>query len=175
MEFTALNPAEKMLEHVRRFASELADAFCDMRPRDAERIGQQAAWLERRLSAAAQLEADAPAKALTDALADAAVEAWRLERVLGKVLVRMSVLRAQPLSNAARWCFTQLDALLGEAGMQIVDLAGQPYSPGLPVRALNAGECGEGSLRIAQTVEPVVMAGGSVWRMGSVMLETQEP
>ena len=84
MEYTALQSAGQMLEHVRRFALELKEASEEMRPRDAERLLQQAAWLERRLLAAVQLNADAPWQTLTDALADAAVEAWRLERVLDK-------------------------------------------------------------------------------------------
>ena len=175
MEYTALQSAGQMLEHVRRFALELNEASGEMRPRDAERLVQQAAWLERRLAAAAQLPGDAPGQTMTDALADAAVEAWRLERVLDKAIARMSLLRAQPLLNAARWCFAQMDALLSSAGIEIVDLAGQAYSPGLPVKALNAGECGGESLRIAQTVEPVIMADGGVWRMGSVMLEEENP
>ena len=178
MEYSALSASQRreilaqMQALTRRFAAQLDDVREGMRPRDAERLGQQSERLLRRISAALELAEEENA---LDDLADLAVGVWKLERVTDRVLVRMSFLAAGPFANAARWYFSQMDAAFSCADVRAVDFTLERYSPGLPVKALNAHECEGDCLRIAQTVEPVIMAGGGVWRMGSVMLEEETP
>ena len=113
---------------------------------------------------------DAQGADTVQALADIAVEAYRLARVAQKATLRMAPMDAERFAGHYNGFQRRVDAALASAGMQTVDLTGQPYSVGMAVTALNADEFDEEELVVAQMVEPVLMKDGAVLRTGSVML-----
>lgn len=163
--------ADELLALARRFETAGSEAALQMRPRDAERFAQQMKRLMQKLQAAAGLPQEEKARAVC-ALAEAAAEVWQLNRIAARAAARMDFVSAQPFVNGYRWFQRQAEALLLQLGIQAIDFAGEPYSPGLPVNVLNAHECEGDALCIAQMIEPVIMVQGSVWRLGSAMLET---
>ena len=166
--------ADELLVLARRFETASSEAALQMRPRDAERFAQQMKRLMRKLEAAANLPQASEKERIVDALAETAGEAWQLNRIAARTAARMNFVSAQPFVNGYRWFQRQAEEMLSQVGIQAIDFSGEPYSPGLPVNVLNAHECEGDVLRIAQMVEPVIMAQGSVWRMGSAMLEEND-
>jgi len=163
--------AKEMLMMVQRFEAASCEAALQMHPRDTERFAQQIKRLMRRLEEASSLSQEAETERLAGALAEVASEAWQLGRIAAKAAARMDFMSARPFTNGYRWFQRQMEAALLQLGIQAVDFSGEPYSPGLPVNVLNAHECEGDALCIAQMIKPVIMVQGSVWRMGSAMLE----
>ena len=110
-----------------------------------------------------------------EALAKLAAEHWRVLRLYERAIALSPP--DQHLKNAAqlRYAHSRLSAILGECGFRLVDYDGEPYSPNLPVVAVNGDEFGSGeNLEVDQTLEPTVLYNGEVRAMGKVLLRTSE-
>lgn len=160
---------EQMQAQIQAFSDAVERAGTAMRARDAERFLRQYEWLQKRVHAALH-EGGWTEDALLQALCDAAVECWRLERICEKAVMRMDLLHAQPFANRYSWFRSRMDDALMTAGIQTVDLTGEIYSVGMAVSALNADEFDDEQAKIVQMVDPIVMADGHVLRTGTVML-----
>ncbi|HYE15001.1 MAG TPA: hypothetical protein VD968_11215 [Pyrinomonadaceae bacterium] len=98
------------------------------------------------------------------ALAELAVECWRLERWAETTRDEASAARAR---HAAR----RLAKFLGERGVSFVDLTGRAYEPGLAVEVLDViRDPGAAGDTIDETVSPVVLWRGSVISHGQVVI-----
>lgn len=96
-------------------------------------------------------------------LAELAVEWWRLGRAAG----------AADSSPQARHVARRLGKFLGDLGLEVLDVTGRAYEPGLAVEVLDAFEDARlpaGSQVIDETVEPVVLFRGAVVRHGQVVI-----
>lgn len=96
-------------------------------------------------------------------LAELAVEWWRLGR------------RADPeeTSPQARHVARRLGKFLSDLGLEVLDVTGRAYEPGLAVEVLDAFDdprLPAGSEVIAETVAPVVLFRGAVVRHGQVIV-----
>jgi hypothetical protein len=101
-----------------------------------------------------------------DALAELAVEWWRLERWANG-----------PQSDAAhapaRHVARRLGKFLEERGLSVLDLSGRPHEPGLAVEVLDVvrdDALAPGAEVIDETVTPVVLWRGRVVRHGQVVI-----
>lgn len=97
-------------------------------------------------------------------LAELAVEWWRLGRRAGG---------AEEASPQARHVARRLGKFLGELGLEVLDVTGRAYEPGLAVEVLDAFEDARlpaGSQLIDETVAPVVLFRGAVVRHGQVVV-----
>ena len=97
-------------------------------------------------------------------LAELAVEWWRLERWAGA---------AEESSPQARHVARRLGRFLSEHGLEVLDVTGRPYEPGLAVEVLDAFEDARlppGSQVVDETVAPVVLYRGAVVRHGQVII-----
>ncbi len=97
-------------------------------------------------------------------LAELAVEWWRLGRWAGEGL---------DSSPQARHVARRLGKFLGELGLEVLDVTGREYEPGLAVEVLDAFEDTRlpvGSQVIDETVAPVVLFRGAVVRHGQIIL-----
>jgi hypothetical protein len=102
------------------------------------------------------------------ALAELAVEWWRLERWAGAGLDS-----APQARHAAR----RLGRFLSEHGLEVLDLKGRAYEPGLAVEVLDAFEDASlpaGSQLVDETVAPVVLYRGAVVRHGQVIVRKND-
>jgi hypothetical protein len=97
-------------------------------------------------------------------LAELAVEWWRLERWAGG---------AEESSPQARHAARRLGRFLSEHGLEVLDVTGRPYEPGLAVEVLDAFEDAglpAGSQVVDEMVAPVVLYRGAVVRHGQVIV-----
>lgn len=100
-----------------------------------------------------------------------ALDAWKLARMLQRVLARLEEEEARRYANQARFLLRSLDGTLTAAGYRLVELDGQPYDAGMAVTPLNAGDFDPGdTLFVEQMVEPVIMGPAGVVRAGTVLL-----
>ena len=99
-----------------------------------------------------------------DALAELAVEWWRLDR-------RAS--GAHDGGAHARHAARRLGKFLSEHGIEVLDVTGRAYEPGLAVEVLDAvrdARLPRGSQVVDETVAPVVLFRGTVVRHGKVVV-----
>jgi hypothetical protein len=98
------------------------------------------------------------------ALAELAVEWWRLERWADD---------SEESSPQARHAARRLGRFLSEHGLEVLDVTGRPYEPGLAVEVLDAFEDArlpQGAQVVDETVAPVVLYRGAVVRHGQVVI-----
>ena len=99
-----------------------------------------------------------------NALAELAVEWWRLERWAGA---------AEESSPQARHAARRLGLFLSKHGLEVLDVTGRPYEPGLAVEVLDAfadASLPVGAQVVDETVAPVVLYRGAVVRHGQVVV-----
>lgn len=106
-------------------------------------------------------------------LLDMAVEVWRLDRTMERVLQRMDSMDAERFASQYRWFRKKVDAVLTEGKLRIVDLTGKPYDIGMAVHPLNLDEFDGEELMVAQMIEPIIMSEGNVVQAGTVLLGTK--
>lgn len=110
--------------------------------------------------------------ASTQRIARLAVEFWRLLRAYDRLREGLEGDTAGRFAAQSRFAASRLDLILGDAGLRVVTFDGQPYDPGLPVRALNADEFeNDDGLVIGSTNEPTIVADGRVVLLGSVTID----
>jgi hypothetical protein len=98
------------------------------------------------------------------ALAELAVEWWRLDRWANG---------AAGEGAHARHVARRLARFLSEHGLEVLDVAGRAYEPGLAVEVLDAfgdARLPPGAQVIDETVAPVVLFRGTVVRHGQVVV-----
>jgi hypothetical protein len=97
-------------------------------------------------------------------LAELAVEWWRLGRRAD----------SEETSPQARHAARRLGKFLSDLGLEVLDVTGRAYEPGLAVEVLDAFEDGRlpaGSEVIDETIAPVVLFRGAVVRHGQVIVK----
>jgi hypothetical protein len=99
-----------------------------------------------------------------DALAELAVEWWRLDRWANGT---------QDGGAHARHAARRLAKFLSEYGLEVLDVSGRAYEPGLAVEVLDSigdARLPAGSQVVDETVAPVVLFRGTVVRHGQVVV-----
>jgi hypothetical protein len=105
------------------------------------------------------------------ALIDIAVESWRFARLFARVLSKLDAGEAGRYANQLRYFQKKVDESLEAAGMQLVNVEGQPFDPGMAASALNIADFGpDDALLVDQMVEPIVMGPAGLKKQGTVML-----
>ena len=97
-------------------------------------------------------------------LAELAVEWWRLERWAGA---------AEESSPQSRHAARRLGRFLSGHGLEVLDVTGHVYEPGLAVEVLDAfddARLPEGAQVVDETIAPVVLYRGAVVRHGQVVV-----
>ena len=97
-------------------------------------------------------------------LAELAVECWRLERWADD---------ASESPPQARHVARRMKSFLNAHGLEVLDVTGRAYEPGLAVEVLDAyrdATLPAGAQLVAETVSPIVLWRGSVVRYGQVVI-----
>jgi hypothetical protein len=100
------------------------------------------------------------------ALADFAVELWRLQQWAFKSGFEKE-------RGIARHTARKLGSFLTEKGFELCDLTGQPYDPGLSIEVIDTEhdtDSPAGSISIGEMIAPVVFWRGQVIRAGQVVV-----
>ena len=101
-----------------------------------------------------------------DTVKELAVAAWRLEKWIGNVQVERKV--------AAKSSLRAIKKYLSDKNIEVLDLTGSPFDPGLAVSVINneSDENDETKLIISEMVKPIILENGSVIQFGQVVLGT---
>jgi hypothetical protein len=99
-------------------------------------------------------------------LADVAIECWRLQRWAFASGFEKD-------RTIARQASRTLSSFLAEMGVEICDLTGQPYDPGLAVEVIDTEDSPDapiGSANIAEMIAPILFWHGRVIKAGQVVV-----
>ena len=111
-----------------------------------------------------------------DSLLELALEGWRFQRLFSRALTKLDVMEAARFTNQHRYFVGKIESCLGDAGLRLVTLDGQPFDTGTAATPLNIDEFGpDDVLVVAETIEPTVMNSAGLLRMGTVMLKKANP
>ena len=114
-------------------------------------------------------------KTLTKSLLDVAVESWRFGRLFDRLLLKLDAGEQARYRAQLRWHSKKLEASLTDAGLQIVNLEGHAFDPGIAATPLNIEQfCPEDTLVVDQMLEPIIMGSDGVARLGTVTLRKME-
>lgn len=110
---------------------------------------------------------------LRKSLTNIAVEAWRLERLLQRLLLALDAKEQSRYTSKLRWFVKSTYAALTESGLSLVDYEGHVYDSGIPVTPINLDEFSDADeLYISQMIEPVIVdKNGFVVHTGTVALQ----
>jgi len=109
--------------------------------------------------------------ALSAALIDITVEAWRFSRTFERMLFKIDAGEQSKYQSQYRWFLKKLEQSLNETGITLVNVEGQPFDPGMAATALNIDEFTENdSLVVEQMLEPIIMGANGLLRPGTVIL-----
>ncbi|KFN50668.1 hypothetical protein [Arenimonas composti] len=113
-----------------------------------------------------------PPAAVTPAVVDLAVDAWKLARLFERVVARLDAGEQGRYVNQARFLLRRIDATLEAAGARLVSIEGQVFEPGQAATPLNLADFdADTPLVVAQMLEPIVMGREGVLRMGTMLLQ----
>lgn len=105
------------------------------------------------------------------ALLSLAMEGWRLSKVLIRAMQGLDAGEQNRYLNQNRYFIKQLEHILSGEGYRIVNLEGHPFDPGMAAKAVNLDDFApEDLLVVDQMLEPVIMGGQGLVKMGTVLL-----
>ena len=112
---------------------------------------------------------------LTKSLLDLAVESWRFRRLCDRLLLKLDAGEQGRYRGQFRWFQGKLEDSLTDAGMQMVNVEGHAFDPGMAATPLNIEEFGsDDTLIVDQMLEPIIMGPEGVVRTGTVTLRKVE-
>lgn len=107
-----------------------------------------------------------------DCLINVCVEGWRFARVYTRALSKLDASHQNKFLSPLNFFLKQIEDNLKPLGLSLVDFAGQPFDPGLPINAINLDDFATNDRLIVDVMlEPVVMGTSGLLRMGSALLK----
>ena len=104
-------------------------------------------------------------------LIDMAVESWRFTRLFNRVLSKLDAGEGARYVNQLRYFQKKLEESMEANGLNLVNMEGQQFDPGMAASALNIGDFGpDDQLLVDQMVEPIIMGRDGLRKEGTVML-----
>lgn len=107
--------------------------------------------------------------------ADIATEMFRFRRIFRKAIRNADFGEQQKYVSRFNWFQKKIDDALNDMDMRVINLEGQKYDPGMSVNPLNIEDYGsDEELIILQMLEPIVMCGDNLIKVGTVTLGRAE-
>jgi hypothetical protein len=114
-------------------------------------------------------------EALIRSLVSMAVESWRIGKVFERMLFKLDPGEQNRYQGQFRWFHKKIVEALAEADLEIVNLEGQPFDPGMAATPLNLDEFeNDAVLVVDQMLEPVIMGKDQLVKLGTVTLKRVE-
>lgn len=108
---------------------------------------------------------------LSSSLINVAVESWRFSKLFERMLLKMDAGEQSRYQSQYRWFLKKLEESLSDSKMNLVNVEGQSFDPGIAATALNIDEFEENDkLIVEQMLEPIIMGPEGLLRSGTVML-----
>lgn len=115
------------------------------------------------------------AEALQDSLVSIAVEQWRFSKVFNRILRKLDAGEQRRYASQFSWFTRKVADALEQAGLKIVNIEGEIFSPGIAATPMNIDEFEEeDALYIDNMLEPVIMGPSGLVRRGTVTLRKVE-
>jgi hypothetical protein len=112
---------------------------------------------------------------MRDAVIIMAVESWRLGRVFDRLLLKLDAGEKKRYENQFRWFIKKVEEALEKADLEIVNVEGHPFDPGMAATPLNIeGFDAQDALMVDQMLEPIIMGKEGLVRTGTVTLRKVE-
>lgn len=117
------------------------------------------------------IEREENTPALSSSLINIAVESWRFSKLFERMLSKMDAGEQSRYQSQYRWFLKKLEESLSESNMNLVNVEGQTFDPGIAATALNIDDFHEDDeLIVEQMLEPIIMGSNGLLRSGTVML-----
>lgn len=108
---------------------------------------------------------------LIKCIVDIMGETYRFKRVYLKATSKLGAEDQKKYDSQFAWFTKRVDKAAENAGLEMLDLSGQEYDPGMSVTALNIEDFEpDDELFVEQMMEPVIMKDGKVQKAGTVIL-----
>ena len=108
---------------------------------------------------------------LVQTVINMAVESWRFAKVFNRLLMKLDAGEQNRYKNQFRWFLKKVDEALEQADMQIVNVEGHVFDPGMAATPLNMEEFdANDSLIVDQMLEPIIMSKEGLVKTGTVTL-----
>lgn len=105
------------------------------------------------------------------ALLNLATESWRFSKTFFRLVTKLDAGDQNRYVSQYRYYLKQLEDSLSNAGFFLVNLEGQPFDPGMAATPLNIADFApEDTLFVEQMLEPVIMNGEGLVKMGTIIL-----
>jgi hypothetical protein len=99
------------------------------------------------------------------------VESWHMVQLIYNVLNKLDILESEKYIGQINWFNKKIKETLETLNMRIVNLVGEPYDPGMAVRALNIEEFEPtDQMYIDNMLDPLIMGNDGIVRFGTVTL-----
>lgn len=114
-------------------------------------------------------------KTASDAIIKLAAESWRFIRVFERAISALDAREAVRFRGVADAFRRKIEEALAAMDMRAVGIEGTAFDPGIAATPLNIEDFGPGEeLEVDAMVEPIIMNGGGLVRMGSVILRKKK-
>jgi len=108
---------------------------------------------------------------LTQSVINMAVESWRIGKVFERVLMKLDAGEQTRYKSQFRWFIKKVEESLEASRLQIVNIEGHPFDPGMAATPLNIEEFDANDrLIVDQMLEPIIMGREGLVKTGTVTL-----
>lgn len=108
---------------------------------------------------------------LETAVITMAVESWRFGKTFDRLMKKLDAGEDTRYRGQFRWFLKKVEEGLGQAGLKLVNVEGQPFDPGMAATPLNIEEFeAEDTLVVDQMLEPIIVGDKGLVRSGTVTL-----
>ena len=110
-------------------------------------------------------------KRLQQSMITIASEFFRFQRIFEKVLSKLDIEEQGKYRGQFSWFSKKVDRALENADLKIQNVEGQLYDPGMAITPLNIDDFDpDDPLFVEQMIEPIVMQGDTVCKIGTAIL-----
>jgi len=112
---------------------------------------------------------------LTQVVVSMAVESWRFAKVLDRLLTKLDAGEQNRYRSQLRWFTKKIEQALEQADLQIVNVEGHAFDPGMAATPLNIEEFdAEDALIVDQMLEPIIIGKDGLVQTGIITLRKVE-
>jgi len=116
-------------------------------------------------------ESSLPTSAV-ESLINVSIEGWRFARAYTRAVSKLDASHQSKYLSPLNYFLKQIEDNLKLFGVSLVAFEGQPFDPGLPIKAINLSDfTNDDRLIVDMMLEPVVMGKSGLLRMGSALLK----
>lgn len=108
---------------------------------------------------------------LQNSLISISSELFRFQRVFEKAVGKLDMEEHRKYMSQYLWFSKKVNQALAEAGYKLLNPEGQLYDSGMAVTPLNIDDFStDDQLYVMQTIEPIIIQGDEVYKIGTVIL-----